>query len=116
MDKQSQVQTGPGRSEKSITITLSEDALPVGLMPPTFPPDYVAGSVVPFFLAGSYVGETPSLPMIDLTLSKEGGLPRAVVGYAVRRLDRQTRTKRAPRSSCEATKIAGRTTSARRSI
>jgi hypothetical protein len=75
MAEQPQVQTGLGRSEKSITIKLSEDALPVGLMPPTFPPDYVAGSVVPFFLASSYVGETPSLPMIDITLSKEGACP-----------------------------------------
>jgi hypothetical protein len=75
MAEQPHVQTGPGRSEQSITITLSEDALPIGLMPPTFPPDYVAGSVAPFFLAGSYVGETPSLPMIDLTLSKEGACP-----------------------------------------
>src|SRR6266849_8980397 len=75
MAEQLQVQTGPGRSEKSITITLSEDAFPVGLMPPSFPPDYVAGSVVPFFLASSYVGETPSLPMIDLTLTKEEACP-----------------------------------------
>ena len=75
MAEQPQVQTGPGRSEKSITITLSEDTGPVGLMPRTFPPDYVAGSVVPFFLGGSYVGETPSLPMIDLTLTKEGACP-----------------------------------------
>lgn len=75
MAEQPQVQTEPKRSEESITIKLSEDALPVGLMPPTFPPDYVAGSVAPFFMASSYVGETPSLPMIDITLSKEGACP-----------------------------------------
>src|SRR5262245_11507751 len=63
------------QSEKSITIKLAEEALPIGLMPPTFPPDYVAGSVAPFFLATSYVGETPSLPMIDITLSKQGACP-----------------------------------------
>src|SRR5262245_59196611 len=63
------------QSQKSVTIKLSEDALPIGLMPPTFPPDYVAGSVVPFFLSGTYLGETPSLPMIDITLSKEGAVP-----------------------------------------
>jgi hypothetical protein len=65
----------PKTSDKSITLKLREDALPIGLMPPTFPPEYVAGSVAPFFLAGSYVGETPSLPMIDLALSKEGACP-----------------------------------------
>ena len=27
----------------------------IGLMPPSFPPDYVAGSVLPFFLASSYM-------------------------------------------------------------
>jgi len=31
--------------------------------------------VAPFFMASSYVGETPSLPMIDITLSKEGACP-----------------------------------------
>jgi hypothetical protein len=70
-----QAKQKPGRSEKSLTIKVSEDAGPVGLMPPSFPPDYVAGSVVPFFLAGSYVGETPSLPMIDVTLSKQSACP-----------------------------------------
>ncbi|MEY2396810.1 MAG: hypothetical protein QOF94_3155, partial [Acidobacteriaceae bacterium] len=61
--------------EKKTTSKMSEDARPVGLMPPTFPPDYVAGSVVPFFLASSYVGETPLLPMIDLTFTKEKAAP-----------------------------------------
>jgi hypothetical protein len=70
-----QGETRPGRSEKTITIKLPEDERPIGLMPPTFPPDYVAGSVVPFFLASSYVGETPSLPMIDLAFTKEGACP-----------------------------------------
>jgi len=61
--------------QKPITIDVSADRRPVGLMPPSFPPEYVAGSVVPFFLASNFVGETPSLPMIDLTLTKEGACP-----------------------------------------
>src|SRR5438445_7288352 len=87
MAKQQQGKTGSGRSEKTITIKVSEDARPVGLMPPTFPPDYVAGSVAPFFLAGSYIGETPSLPDDRYHLDQGGGLPRSVVGPAVRSLD-----------------------------
>jgi len=63
------------RSEKSIKINVSADELPVGLMPPAFPDDYVAGCVAPFFLSSGYVGETPSLPMIDLALSKEKAAP-----------------------------------------
>src|SRR5262245_54284120 len=62
-------------SEESIAAKLSGDAGPIGLMPPSFPADYVAGSVMPFFLAGSYIGETPSLPLIDLALTKEGACP-----------------------------------------
>jgi hypothetical protein len=37
-----------------ITIKESDDARPIGLMPPSLPPDYVADSVATFFLAGSY--------------------------------------------------------------
>jgi len=73
--KQTRVKTRPERQEEAVTIKMSEDDVPIGLMPPSFPPDYVAGSVAPFFLAGSYVGETPSLPMIDLALTKEGACP-----------------------------------------
>src|SRR5262245_7016573 len=62
-------------SEESVAAKLRADALPIGLMPPSFPADYVAGSVMPFFLAGNYVGETPSLPMIDLALTKDGACP-----------------------------------------
>jgi len=62
-------------SEKSSTIKVSEDARSIGLMPPSFPEDYVTGSVVPYFLSAAYVGETPSLPMIDLALSKEKAAP-----------------------------------------
>src|SRR5258705_122909 len=57
--------------ETPITIQLTEENRAVGVMPESFPPDYVAGSVVPFFLASASAGETPTLPMIDLALSKE---------------------------------------------
>src|SRR5258708_1417568 len=57
--------------ETPITVTLTEGNRAVGVMPESFPPDYVAGSVVPFFLASASAGETPTLPMIDLALSKE---------------------------------------------
>jgi hypothetical protein len=63
------------RPEHSVTLKASEDSRPIGLMPPSFPPDHVAGSIAPFFLAGSYIGETPSLPMIDLSLTKQGACP-----------------------------------------
>jgi hypothetical protein len=75
MAEQPHVQPGPGRSEGSNKITPREDALPIGLMPPTFDADYVAGAVAPFLLSGSYIGERPSLPMIDLMLSKENAVP-----------------------------------------
>jgi cytochrome P450 len=44
---------------------------PVGLLPPTFGQDYIEGAVRPYLLSGRYVGERPTLPMIDLNLSKE---------------------------------------------
>jgi hypothetical protein len=44
---------------------------PIGLFPPTFSQDYVQGAVRPFLLSGRYVGERPTLPMIDLELSKD---------------------------------------------
>ena len=69
---QTQTRKGP---EESITPDVLEDMLPIGMMPPSFPPDYVAGAVAPFFLAGNYVGEIPSLPMIDLAFSKEEAAP-----------------------------------------
>lgn len=75
MAEQAQGNTGSGQADRSITIDVSNDARPIGLMPPSFPPDYVAGSVAPFFMAGNYVGETPHLPMIDLTFTKEEACP-----------------------------------------
>ena len=71
MKNQPQVEAPPERSKESIAIRATEDTRPVGLMPPTFDPDYVAGAVAPFMLAARFTGETPSLPMIDLALTKE---------------------------------------------
>src|SRR5208282_4510427 len=50
------------------------------MMPPTFDPDYVENVVKPFFLSANYEGERPLLPMIDLTLSKEAGMPPHIFG------------------------------------
>ncbi len=47
----------------------------VGLLPPTFEPDYIERAVVPYLSSGEYVGERPTLPMIDLALSKENAAP-----------------------------------------
>src|SRR5260370_18551363 len=44
-------------------------------IPTNFDRDYVEHVVVPFFLTSVYGGERPSLPMIDVTLSKEDALP-----------------------------------------
>ena len=51
--------------------TPRDDELPIGLLPPTFEPEYVKGAVAPFFLSGRYTAERPALPMIDLAYSKE---------------------------------------------
>jgi len=50
------------------------------LLPATFDAEYVAGAVAPFLLSSTYVGETPSLPMIDLALSKENAVPAYMWG------------------------------------
>jgi hypothetical protein len=47
----------------------------VGLLPPTFDPDYVEGAVVPYLLSSQYIGERPALPLIDVALSKENAAP-----------------------------------------
>src|SRR5690349_7727869 len=62
-------ETGPGRADASGTMPAGTP--PNGLVPDSFDPEYVAGAVAPFLLGSTYVGERPSLPMIDLTLSKE---------------------------------------------
>src|SRR4051794_3969371 len=48
---------------------------PAGLLPPSFAADYVEGAIRPFVLSPEYVGERPSLPLIDLGLSKENAVP-----------------------------------------
>ncbi|HEX6655798.1 MAG TPA: hypothetical protein VF153_06265, partial [Candidatus Limnocylindria bacterium] len=57
-----------------------DDARPVQMMPPSFDQDYVEGAVKPFLLSGEFVGERPSHPMIDLTLSKEKAVPAHIWG------------------------------------
>ena len=47
----------------------------VGLLPPTFDPDYVDGAVVPYLLSSQYVAERPALPLVDLALSKGNAAP-----------------------------------------
>jgi len=75
MTMQGQGTPEPGLSKKSVTADLAKDALPTGLLPPSFPDEYVGGVAEPFLLSGIFVGETPSLPMIDLALSKEKAVP-----------------------------------------
>jgi len=75
MTTQQQLKSSPEHVETSISDKFPEDARPIGLMPPSFPSDYIAGSVAPFFMATNYLGEAPSLSMIDLTLTKEGACP-----------------------------------------
>jgi len=58
----------------------SRGTCPIGLLPATFDAEYVAGAVAPFLLSSTYVGETPSLPMIDLALSKEKAVPPQLWG------------------------------------
>ena len=41
---------------------------------------YVDNVIVPFFLVSTYHGERPSLPMIDVTLSKQNALPNDLWG------------------------------------
>jgi cytochrome P450 len=49
-------------------------------IPENFDRTYVENVVVPFFLTSIYIGERPSLPMIDVTLSKENALPHDLWG------------------------------------
>ena len=41
-----------------------------------FDAEYVENVIVPWFLVSTYQGERPSLPMIDLALTKQNALPR----------------------------------------
>jgi len=47
----------------------------VGLLPPTFDPDYIEHAVKPYLLSNETLGERPALPLIDLALSKENAAP-----------------------------------------
>lgn len=70
-----QMKNRPRRAGKISTAETADDTGPVGLMPPNFDADYVAGAVEPFLLSAHFIAETPSLPMIDLALSKEKAVP-----------------------------------------
>lgn len=63
-----------------MTARPPDGTCPIGFMPATFDVEYVAGAVAPFLLSSSYIGETPSLPMIDLALSKEKAVPAQLWG------------------------------------
>src|ERR1700742_4020191 len=45
-----------------------------------FDAEYVENVIVPWFLVSTYQGERPSLPMIDLALTKQNALPRDLWG------------------------------------
>ena len=49
-------------------------------IPSNFDRAYVENAVVPFFLTSVYEGERPSLPMIDVTLTKQDALPHDLWG------------------------------------
>ena len=49
-------------------------------IPSRFDRAYVEHAVVPFFLSSFYAGERPSLPMIDLPLTKQDALPDYLFG------------------------------------
>lgn len=44
-------------------------------IPSHFDRDYVDNAVVPFFLGSIFAGERPTLPMIDLPLTKQDAIP-----------------------------------------
>jgi len=49
-------------------------------IPSNFNHEYVERVIVPFFLSSIYQGERPTLPMIDVTLTKENALPSDLWG------------------------------------
>lgn len=61
----------PVTTEQTSASKTPEAAQPIPALPAHFEADYVTGCVVPFFKGATYIAETPSLPMIDLALSKE---------------------------------------------
>src|SRR5215475_465699 len=79
MTTQEQVPPQAGNSENSHTIRPKEGTLP-GALPPTYPDDYVAGSVIPYLKSEIYQGEPPLLPMIEPAMSKEDALPCQFMG------------------------------------
>ena len=49
-------------------------------IPKNFDHDYVEHALIPFFLTSVFMGEQPTLPMIDPALSKENAFPAEFLG------------------------------------
>jgi hypothetical protein len=81
--KPGQGQQAPkGAPTQPTSIKVTDEMAPVGVVPPTFPADYVAGAVAPYLLSSEYTGDIPMLPMIDLALTKEKAVPVQLWGVA----------------------------------
>jgi len=72
--------------EAPITIQLTEENRAVGVMPESFPPDYVAGAVVPFFFASASAGENAYAPHDRPRAVERDGDRRSMAGRHLRRL------------------------------
>jgi hypothetical protein len=75
MYTQEKVTKAPEGSKKPVESKAAEKERPIGLLPPSYADDYVAGAAAPFLLSSEFVGETPHLPMIDLAFTKEEAVP-----------------------------------------
>lgn len=51
-----------------------------GILPPSFPADYVEGAVKPYLIGTTALGGPPLLPMIDLAFSKHAAVPPHIFG------------------------------------
>jgi hypothetical protein len=77
MKSNDQKTTTSTRSQPTTAAKETPPAYPIPLMPPGFDADYITGCVAPFFKGNMFITETPSLPMIDLALSKD----KAINGF-----------------------------------
>ena len=80
------------------------------MFPTTYDPAYIQNAVMAFVRTNLYAAQRPFLPMIDETLSKENALPYDLGGCSMT-TGPQIR-RRGSRSSCKASKSAGRRTAA----
>jgi hypothetical protein len=71
------VGSGPQPQEADIVRALERFRATI---PKSFEREYVENVVVPYFLTSVYQGERPSLPMIDVNLTKENALPADLWG------------------------------------